>query len=313
MSPSKRIRQTGKQASAILAADWHLRPDVPVGRIDSYFAAMEKKVGFILALSKQNACPILVAGDLGNKPLNNGWPTWLLEWTIEKFKGHDIICIPGQHDLPNHQINQFEKSGMGVLTAAGAIRTMGIQKDENKVVESQDGSFVIIPFPYGQEISHLKLDVKHMIAMTHQPVLSGKSMFDGIQGIELLKQFPEYSLILSGDNHTPFVVEYEGRKLINPGSMMRMTADQADHKPRVYLWYAEGNTIEPVYLPIESNVISREHIDVANERSNRFDALISRVKNDVEIKLSYESNIETYFQKYRTEKRVKEKTWQAVI
>jgi len=313
MSEQKRIRQTKAQASAILSSDLHIRPDTPIGRTDNYFAAMEKKIDFILALSKQHSCPILIAGDLGNKPLNAGWPTWLLEWAINKFKRHEIICIPGQHDLPNHQIEQFEKSGMGVLTAAGAIKTIGIIKDEDEIINYETENFVIIPFPYGSKMTNFKSNIKPLIVMTHQPILFGKSMFEGIQGIELLKQFPEYNLILSGDNHLPFVVEYESRKLVNPGSMMRNTTDQADHKPRVYLWWAKTNEVDPVYLPIETDVISREHIDISNERNDRFDALIMRVKNDVEIKLSYESNIENYFQKYRTEIPVKEKIWRAVV
>jgi len=103
-----------------------------------------------------------------------------------------------------------------------------------------------------------------------------------------------------------------GRMLVNPGSLTRTTAGQVDHKPRVYLWYAESNTVEAVYLPIESGVISRTHIDIAKDRDTRNEAFIERVNSDVEIQLSYEDNIENYFKKYRSEKRVVEKTWEAV-
>ena len=88
---------------------------------------------------------------------------------------------------------------------------------------------------------------------------------------------------------------------------------QIDHKPRVYLWWAETNRIEPVYLPIEQDVISREHIKDTTERDNRFDALITRVKTDVEIQLKYEDNVVKYFKKFRTEKAVKDKVLEHVI
>ena len=62
---------------------------------------------------------------------------------------------------------------------------------------------------------------------------------------------------------------------MNPGSIYRMEASQENHKPRVYLWYAETNTVEPVYIPIESGVISREHLETKEERDIRINAFIS--------------------------------------
>jgi len=312
MTRFKRTNQT-KKPTAILAADWHLRSDTPIGRTDDYFAAMEKKIDFILALSEQHECPILIAGDLGHK---SQWPNWLLEWTIEKFKGHVIVCIPGQHDLPNHRLDQWEKAGVGVLHAAGAIELLGPHDLSSDFFVTN--TFCLHAFPYGESLYPVQPEGLSLpkIALTHQMVIEGKPEWPGQEvdkAAQLLKQFPEYNLILSGDNHHAFTVEYQGRWLVNPGSMMRNTADQEDHKPRVYLWYAETNEIEPIYLPIESNVIDRTHIDNIQERDDRFNALITRVKNDVEIQLSYEQNIENYFQKYRTEKLVKEKVWRAVI
>jgi hypothetical protein len=307
-------KEESKRADAILCADLHIRPDIPVCRIDNFFAAMEKKIDFILALSKQHDCPILVAGDLGHKPLNNGWPTWLLEWTIRKFEGHDIIVIPGQHDLPNHRIDLIDQSGAGVLHAAGAIDLFC--KHETLIHKSQ--KFLMSTFPYGIDICQYLYHKEYPhIAMAHMMVIENKPLWPGQEapnGHQLLKQFKKYNLTLTGDNHQSFTAEYEGRVLVNPGSMMRTTADQINHRPRVYLWYAETNEVEPVYLPIENGekVISRIHIDVAKERSDRMNAFVTRVKNDVEIELSYETNMTNYFEKYRTQPRVKEKVLEAM-
>jgi len=306
---SKFKRKNKLKASAILTADWHIRPDTPVCRTDDFFKAMSNKLDFILELSKENDCPILLSGDLGKRPLNNGWPTWLLEWAINKFKNHNIIAIPGQHDLPGHRIDLFEKSGMGVITAAGAIKTI--------FKEEWYDDILIHPFPYGKEIEHVKPINKpmHQIAMTHQMIIENKVLWPdqtAPKGHQILKQYPEFSLILSGDNHNAFTVEQDGRWLVNPGSLMRTTTDQIDHKPRVYLWFAETNEIKPVYLPIEQNVISRTHIDIAKNREIRNQAFISRVNEDVEIDLSYEENLKKYFARYRTEKPVENKVWDSV-
>ena len=297
------------KANAILCADLHIRPDTPICRTDDFFGAMECKIDFILNLSKEHDCPILIAGDIGNKPQ---WPNWLLEWAINKFKGHEIICIPGQHDLPNHRLDLWEKSGVGVLHAAGAIRLI-----IDQIVRSDLDLpiFFTSYFPYGIKLQSPATSHRPAIALTHQMIIENKPLWPGQEapkGNNLLKKFPEYDLILSGDNHNPFVAEYQGRKLVNPGSMMRTSADQESHRPRVYLWYSETNDIEAIYLPIKQGVISRSHVGVAKERESRNKAFIERVNSDIEIDLSYEKNLENYFNKYRTQKRIVEKTWEAV-
>ena len=318
MTKFRRQKKRVEKADAILCADLHIRPDTPICRTDDFFAAMEKKIDFILALSEQHDCQVLVAGDFGHKPLNSGWPTWLLEWAINKFKGYHVIAILGQHDLPNHRLDLWKASGAGVLEAAGAIKVIGINDFTHTL--SNSSAIELVPFPYGKEIRAIYQKENPgwpIIAMAHMMVIENKPLWPGQQapkGHQLLKKFPEYNLILTGDNHNPFVAEYEGRILVNPGSMMRTTADQINHRPRVYLWWAKENKVEAVYLPIEpgKNVISREHIEVAKARSNRMDAFVERVKTDVEIKLSYTENMKRYFERYRTQKRVKEKTWEAV-
>ncbi len=327
MSRFKRQAKQQPKADAILSADIHIRPDIPECRTDNFFAATEKKIDFIIDLSSEHLCPILAAGDLGNFPLNSGWPTWLLRWTINKLKKTVFVSIFGQHDLPNHRLDLWEKSGAGVLEAAGAIQTIGAVVEGDKIlpchlpIQIPSTKFMIVPFPYGSEIKELGWGTEYekpdipMIAITHQMVIENKPLWPGQKaprGHQLLKKFPEYNLILSGDNHNAFISEYEGRLLVNPGSMMRTTADQEDHKPRVYLWYAESNEVVPVYLPIEQGVISREHIEMADERSDRMDAYMARVREDVEIQLSYEDNMGRYFEKFRTERPVKAKVVEAM-
>ena len=110
----------------------------------------------------------------------------------------------------------------------------------------------------------------------------------------------------------PFVIEDEGRLLVNPGSLMRTTAAQIDHKPRVYLYYAEDNTVEPIFIPIAEGCITREHIDITEHRDGRIDAFISRLSDEVEIGLSFEHNLESHFSKNRIRQSVQDLVWSAV-
>ena len=305
-------RKLNKIPSAILASDLHLREDTPQCRLDNYWDVQEKKLNFLFSLAKQHQIPILIAGDLGHKPR---WSCRLLEWFISKVnKEIKIFAIPGQHDLINHRTDLWESSAVGVLHAAGAITLLGF---DTFPLDIEFDDFWLYGFPYGVGIQKIKRadNLKPRIAMTHEMIIEKIDLFpnqNAIKGNQILKKHKQFSIVHSGDNHQPFVVEYEDRKLVNPGSLMRSTAAQEDHTPRVYLWYADTNEVEAVYLPIEQGVISRTHIDVAKERENRNEAFINRVNSDTEIELSYEDNIENYFQKYRTEKRVVEKTWESV-
>ena len=50
--------------------------------------------------------------------------------------------------------------------------------------------------------------------------------------------------MVSGDNHQSFVEKYKDQLLVNPGSIMRSTIAQFDHKPKIYLWSSEDNEIK---------------------------------------------------------------------
>lgn len=300
-----------KKVSALLSADLHIRNDVPVCRTDDYFAAMERKIDFILDLSKKYVCPILVAGDIGDK---SQWPNWLLKWAINKLEGHKIIVIPGQHDLPGHRLALWKKSGIGVLHAAEVITLLGPHDLESYW---EFDNFLVNAFPYGEEIHHIEgLDnSKPQIAMAHQMVIENKELWpdqNAFTGHQLLRKFPEYSLILSGDNHQTFTAEYKGRRLVNPGSLMRSTAAQIDHEPCMFLWNAESNEIEKVLLPIEKDVINREHIDRQQEKDKRTEAYVTHLKKGYEVGLSFDDNMDKHFLANRARKRVKEKVYEAM-
>jgi len=285
---------------AILAADLHIRADTPQCRTDDFTAAMWKKLQFINDLANEHNIPILIAGDLGHR---SQWPNWLLEKFMSIISDIEIIAIAGQHDLPGHNLEAIPQSGFGVLKRAGYILSF------SKIIPHID----FFPFGTGIEKSIYNKN-KLIIAMTHQMVIEDKPYWPGQVASSaklLLKKFPDYKLILSGDNHQPFVVEYEGRLLVNPGSMMRTTADQIDHRPRVYLWEANSNSVEAVYLPIEQDVIDRSHIDTKKEKDARIEAYTTRLSERYEVGLSYEENLKAYFDENRTRQPIKDRIWEA--
>jgi len=218
----------------ILAADLHFRWDKPPCRketLEEWIEVQFSKFQFIL----NGTGPILVAGDFFHKP--TGAPAWMFQRLIQMIKESEqtVVAIPGQHDLPYHQADLFHQSNLGVLAASGAVRA-----------ELLTDSVDCFAWP-GMKYPLSKYE-KGRTAITHQMVISsakgelwpGQSREAGVSTAEqLLRRFPQYELIVSGDNHQPFAYQFRGRWLINPGSMTRQRSNEK-HLPGFFIYHDNG-------------------------------------------------------------------------
>lgn len=282
-----------EKADAIFCGDIHLRLNTPVARTDDFVAAMWKKIEFINALGIEHDCPILCSGDF--------FDTWkvtpeLLSETIDRLT-HDWFTIYGDHDLPQHSWNLRHKSGLRTLQKANAISIVsgghGSDKNSNELKNTSPS----------YSIRKRKLFLWHILTWKDELPFPGCT---NRSAKKLLKKYPQFDCIITGDNHVPFIEKYKGRILVNVGSMMRTRADQINYKPAVWLYYAGKNDVVPVYLPIEKDVISREHIEVKQERNERIDAFISKLKTDFKLTMSFEENLNRFFAKNAVNKKVKQ-------
>ena len=278
----------------ILTADWHLRETHPRCRLDNFCEETQwKKVKFIADIQEQYNCPVIHAGDLFDywKP-----SPYLLSKTIE-YLPKQFYTVYGNHDLPQHNIELAEKSGIYTLERANCI---------NRIIpkEIQLISWGMMPF-----------ENEDNVLVWHIFTYQGKEPFPGCVSLtakKLLKNYPQYDLIVTGDNHQSFIEEYEDRLLVNPGSIFRMDADQINHKPRIYLYYASTNSVESIYIPIEESVISRQHIDVVKERDDRINAFITQLNDNWQIGLSFEENIKQFEHKNNVRKSVMDIIYKAI-
>lgn len=278
-----------KPPTAILTADWHLREDTPTAFTGNFQLEQWGVVTFIANLQQQYNCIVYHAGDL----FNNWKPSpWLITMAMRHLPDN-FYTIYGNHDLPQHNLELADKCGINVLQEAGKLTVLnGIH--------------------WGQtppENSSAKMMMWHV--MTYQ----GKKPWPGCtdpMAASLLRKYPQHDLILTGHNHKTFVEEHEGRVLVNPGGITRQASDQIDFKPCVFLWYADTNRVEPVYLPYTEGAISREHIDVIEQRDARIDAFISKLNSEWDVSLSFEDNIEAFCQANNVREPIKEIIYKAL-
>jgi hypothetical protein len=235
---------------ALLTADWHLshRPPVARSKEPNWYEAQlrpMKQIGKIL--NHNGGVPILFAGDLVHH-----WnePVELANWMVQNLPGF-IYGIPGQHDLPFHQVKDIHRSAYHTLYAC------------HKLIEVRRHTlsfpnFLITGFPFGAKlvppILKLKSSPKIRIALIHRYIWSSKASYPNAPKSQhfskLIKELGKnhgYTHIVTGDNHIAFETEINGVKIFNCGSIINRNSDQRVYRPSVGILYDNGS-IKRVYL-----------------------------------------------------------------
>ncbi len=267
----------------------HIRETTPIARTDNFIAAQWKKLRYILQLATDLQCPVYCTGDF----FDNWKPSpELLSTTIRVFKDYpdvEFYTIFGNHDLPQHNIENAQKSGLNTLMEAGVVLYHRAGTNWGQ---------------YPTESSHIRgRAIMTWHVMTYR---AGKLPYPGCTDISaegLLRKYPQYDAIFTGHNHKQFIVKYNSRLLINPGSMTRQAVDQTHMLPSVWLYNADSNNVEQHILPHEKDVISDEHITKVEQRDSRIDAFISLLNTDVD-SLSLEDNLQKIIRQNKISKQV---------
>jgi len=303
-----------KCPDAILTSDWHLRENKPKCRLeDDWMELQRQKLSFIEGVRYEienkfgYICPILFAGDLFNhwKP-----SPFLISFALRFMP--ELVAIPGNHDTPAHNLERINLSGIYTLALTKFVYLVFNTGWNNR----KDWKFELLSVPFGQKLVPNNRGKMPSVAMIHHFVYKGRKPFPGATGgcSGVMKKLKGFDLILSGDNHKPFTHRNEktGQLLVNPGCLTRQSAAEADYKPRIYLWYARENEVEPVYLPINKDTITREHLDKETERVERISAYIEALSNEMELGLDFEANLREYLITNKVGKPIKTKIYEAM-
>jgi DNA repair exonuclease SbcCD nuclease subunit len=292
--------------SAIFCSDIHLRETQPTCRTDDFWSAQWKIIDWLAELQRKYNCPVIHAGDLFHETKANRQSFWkpspyLISMAMEHLPDH-FVTIYGQHDLPDHNFELRDRSGIYVLEKAGKIQVMQTcHWDQTPKEPSWQGEFAE--------------GIERKVLVWHNFTYVGQEPWPGCtspKAHSLLRKYKQFDLIVTGDNHQSFVTKgVDGNLLVNPGSLTRQNAEQINFKPKVYLWFAEDNSVEAIEVPIAKNVITREHIEKVEERDKRIDAFISRMDSEWELTADFDENLERFFQLNRVRKQVKEIIYKA--
>jgi len=301
----ERTRKSKKErVDAILTGDWHLRDTVPVCRTDDFWTAQWKNVDFVSALQEKFDCPVINSGDLFDhwKP-----SPWLLTHTMLHMP-KKFFTIFGNHDLPQHNLDLMNKSGIYTLAEAGFLKILpGCHWGQ---LPGKEFAWDVAPF-VGIE--------GRSILVWHTMTYQNKTPYPGCtdpKARTLLNKYSDYDLILTGHNHKSFIETFEDSLMVNPGGITRQTADIDDflyiNKPSVYLWNAETNKAKRVFIPVEEDVISRDHIERVLQRTERIDSFVSKLKTDYQSSISFEENLRQLLTVNETDMNIQKIIYKAI-
>lgn len=260
----------------IYSADNHLTVNAPVCRTDNFLDTLENILKWLnTQLKKHNAIHIS-GGDIIDRDIYNG-PNMLLD-TINFILNFypDTIGIVGNHDVRYKSMKYLDKSIISTLVSAGVFTLLTEPYEIEKNVW-------LHPFNWGSSISHIENiddypeDSKH-IAIYHGYVYKEKtSIINGFNAKDLLYNFPEYDMILTGDHHQSFVETLEGQVLINSGPLYRADIDHIDYQPVVWLIDTDDLSYSSIDVPTIDGEVSVEHKDKKARKEYIMDSVVDVV------------------------------------
>lgn len=205
----------------LVSADLHLTHKTPLGRKDNYAETCLGKLKQLVDYANVDETGIIITGDMFDQPNN---PIWFVNRVIAVLKEckSTIYAIAGNHDLKYHALENLKESSLWNLVEAGVLF---IPEGECYLGWGVAAKF----YNFGELPENPPKKGSKNILILHTPVFDVVPFYmpnaDTPESLE--KMYPGYDYYLTGDIHQSLITD----KVINPGSMMRMTRAQKEHKP----------------------------------------------------------------------------------
>lgn len=286
---------------AVLCADLHLSSLQPSCRADDDWFAVQANY---LKQVKEAAdgVPVICAGDIFDRWNPN---PETINFALEHLPDR-MICVPGQHDLPNHRFDQMHRSGYGVLVAAKKI----IDISYGAIPIAECSHVMAHGFAWGQEIESRKEDHGDYIhlAVVHRYIWTIDHSYPGAPEEGHLsafkKQLKGYDAAIFGDNHKGFLSEASDCNVLNCGGFIRRKSDEIDYVPKIGVLYSDGSITRKA-LNTEGD---RFHADIApkEEVAVNMQAFIDGLEALGEHGLNFKEAVENHLRGDEIEEPVKE-------
>lgn len=250
---------------AILASDLHLSLKSPIARSaeTDWLLATKRSLDELRSVAEKHNAAVVVAGDIFDK--HDPKPE-LINFALEHLP--KMYCVPGQHDLKNHRLDEIEKTAYYTLVKAGKI--YNLEYNYPFPLYTNKEIIRIYGIPWGLEIQKpIKNDKCLSLAVIHHYLYTNKSnSYPGVSEDHHLSKFRKklkgYDAVVSGDNHISHLTQTPDISIFNAGTFLRRKIDERDYKPQIGLLHSDG-TITPHFLDVSKDLWLEEHVAKAKE------------------------------------------------
>lgn len=269
---------------AIYAADLHNLGERPIARLDENWIESQRKIlEQIVSIANLRKVPLVLVGDVFD---HSRVATEVINMVIAELQ--KAICgvyiLAGNHDLPGHSFEQVNQSSIGILL---------------KIFNDIEKCDLVNGNHFGRDRAEIGTR-NHKIQLVHQLVFENKEDCPpngkAKTADQILDEHPNADWIICGDMHQAFhyIRKSEGgaRHVLNLGCTIRHKANELDYTPSVWYVNPGSNIAERIELDDDPNMISRQHLDIKNEKESRIDALWGAIKTDSNVKLDFLHNLE---------------------
>lgn len=263
-------------------ADLHLVGVAPRCRKDANWLETQRQMlQFLVSTANGAKVPLVLCGDIFDKPRV---ATEVVNMAIRELKAseHGVYILAGNHDCPGHAYSLIHEASLGTLleTFPQIPQIDGIQDAQPFGLDNPTGA---------------------KVAFTHQLVFrderSRPPMAKGLTASELLDQFPDADWILTGDHHSAWHHEEQGRHVVNPGCTIIHNSGMIGETAKCALVDIDAGTVDWIEIPDDPANLSDSHLRTEEERVSRVTAFLEKVQGQGSAKiLDFKGNLELKMQ-----------------
>lgn len=279
---------------------------------------MAVQAGYLAQVKEAaGVCPVVCAGDIFDRW--NPSPE-LINFAL-KHLPEEMICVPGQHDLPNHRMEDMHRSGYGVLVEANKIIDISRHSHPKGTCRMLGDDHLCVcawGFGWNEEITPCDPDrrVKGVVnlAVIHRYCWKEGRNYPGAPDTANVsafkKQLKGYDVAVFGDNHLRFMDESGNCTVVNCGGFIRRKSDEITRKPAMALLYQDGS-VEWKRLDVSGDVF---HDGVEDRPENPLDlkAFIDGLESLGEQGLDFRAAVENHLRKDDISDEVKDLVRKAI-
>jgi DNA repair exonuclease SbcCD nuclease subunit len=221
-----------------------------------------------------------------------------------KEKNLKLFILAGNHDLPQHNIENINRSAFNILLNSKNIFHLNQLKINDGKFEYDTSTISAADFG-ADENTDAEFVFKHVLCFPENERIPPSDKI--VKPSELFMQFKNAKYIFVGDYHRQFVFNKgKTKKLLNPGCLLRQAADMIDYEPSVLFFDFETGAHTVCPIPDDEKLVTDEYLEREERRNSRIEAFIERIKENKQVTFDFIENVLNFMKSNEIKEEIKD-------